>query len=236
MKKNEKGITVLQLLIIGIVIIMILVCWSLIKKNSENENSGNSLTNIAENAKLNAWNGVYTKGNYTITLMRIGIAKIEIIMTKYNNGVTVDSREIELNSDSKLIYDAKEKIELQKTAKGFEFIAPESSSLSEFTGDYEWHEFSKLGWDGIFMNGNYTIVLAEMEDQRLNITITSKLEAWDAEITQFTSNEITYNESLLGAGQSLKIVKSATGIEVEASSDNKDSVLNKITGTFEKAK
>jgi len=236
LKKNEKGITVLQLLIVGIAIITILVCWSLIKKNSESEDSGNTLTSIAENAKLSTWNGVYTKGNYTITLIRTGVAKIEITMTKYNNGVTVDSRQIALNSNLKLVYDEKENIELEKTTNGFKFTAPEKSSLNEFTGDYEWHEFSKLNWDGIYTNGNYTIVLAEIEDKRLNITITSKLEAWDAEITQFTSNEITYNESLLGASQSLKIVKSANGIEVESSSDNKDSVLNKITGTFEKAK
>lgn len=236
LRKNEKGITLLQLLIIGIALIMILVCWSVIKKSSEKENVENNIISIAESAKLNVWNGVYTKGNYTITLIRTGPTQIEITMTKYNNGVTVDSRQIELNSDSKLIYDTKEKIELEKTANGFKFTAPESSSLTEFTGDYEWHEFSKLSWDGIYTNGNYTIVLAEIEEQRLNITITSKLESWDAEITQFTSNEITYNESLLGASQSLKIVKSANGIEVESSSDNKDSVLNKITGIFEKAK
>lgn len=234
MKKNQKGITVLQLLIVGIVIIVILVCWSFIKKGSNN--AGNTLISNEESTKLNVWNGIYTKGNYTITLIRTAPTQIEITMTKYNNGMTVDSKQIELKSDSKLIYDAKQSIELEKTVNGFRFTAPESSSLSEFTGDYEWHEFSKLNWDGVYTNGNYTIVLAEMEEQRLNITISSKLEAWDAEITSFSSNEITYNQSLLGVSQSLKIVKSANGIELESSSDNKDSVLNKINGTFKKTK
>lgn len=234
MKKNQKGITVLQLLIVGIVIIVILVCWSFIKKGSNN--AENTLISNEESTKLNVWNGIYTKGNYTITLIRTAPTQIEITMTKYNNGMTVDSKQIELKSDSKLIYDAKQSIELEKTVNGFRFTAPESSSLSEFTGDYEWHEFSKLNWDGVYTNGNYTIVLAEMEEQRLNITISSKLEAWDAEITSFSSNEITYNQSLLGVSQSLKIVKSANGIELESSSDNKDSVLNKINGTFKKTK
>lgn len=236
MKKNEKGITVLQLAIVAIAIIVILVCWNLIKKNAERENVENNPINAEESAKLNDWNGVYTKDNYTITLIRTGISKIQITMTKYNNSMTVDSRKIELNSDSKLVYDAKQSIEIEKTQHGFKLSTSANSSLKEFAGDYDWQAFSKLNWDGIYTNANYTIVLAQIDEQRLNITINSKIEAWDAEATAYTTNEIIYNESRLGATQNLKIVKSAEGIQIESSSDNKDSVLNKINGTFQKIK
>ncbi len=236
MKKNEKGITVLQLAIVAIAIIVILVCWNLIKKNAERENVENNPINAEESAKLNDWNGVYTKDNYTITLIRTGISKIQITMTKYNNSMTVDSRKIELNSDSKLVYDAKQSIEIEKTQHGFKLSTSANSSLKEFAGDYDWQAFSKLNWDGIYTNANYTIVLAQIDEQRLNITMNSKIEAWDAEATAYTTNEIIYNESRLGATQNLKIVKSAEGIQIESSSDNKDSVLNKINGTFQKIK
>lgn len=236
MKRNDKGITLIKLVAVCAIILATILCWNLIKKSSEKEKVENNAMSAEESAKLNHWNGVYTKGNYTITLVRTAISKIEITMTKYNNGVTVDSRQIELNSDSKLVYDTKENIEIEKTQHGFKFNASENSSFSEFTGDYEWQAFSKLNWDGIYSNGNYTIVLAQIDEQKLNVTINSKLEAWNAEVTSFTSNEITYNESLVGTSQNLKIVKTVEGIQIESTSENKDSILNKINGTFEKAK
>ncbi len=134
------------------------------------------------------------------------------------------------------MYDAKQSIEIEKTQHGFKLSTSANSSLKEFAGDYDWQAFSKLNWDGIYTNANYTIVLAQIDEQRLNITMNSKIEAWDAEATAYTTNEIIYNESRLGATQNLKIVKSAEGIQIESSSDNKDSVLNKINGTFQKIK
>lgn len=223
---------ILHVVIIGAILIAIM---GMIMFTKMKNNDGGSTITQEESAEFNNWNGVYTKGNYTITLTRSGLSKIEVALSKYNNGIEVESKNIEMDSTSKLVYDANEQIEIEKIQSGLKFsVSGESSTLKEFDGNYNLQTFSKIGWDGIYSNQNYTIVLAEIGEKKLNVMISSKLETWDTQANDFTEEQIVYKGTLYGVSQQLQITKSEKGIQIEASSDNKDSVLNKISGIYEK--
>ena len=204
------------------------------------------ITNNPISEDLNIWNGTYTKGKIEIKLCRTGLDTIDIDITKdYSDdsdsefGSRTEGYSITLDSAEKLFYeddfDEKITITISLNNGGIELKASSvdaESLLNEVDGHYAKVEFPSAGWDGVYTNGDWLIVLAEVNSGELYINISSGLQFYLAYFNNYSNEKISFENELFGDTDSISIVRTETGIEMQSSSSGEDSLLNKISGSY----
>lgn len=227
---------------------------------AENREINNNKSDIKENntetdMNLNSWIGTYENGETTIKMYRYGTndINVEIINNTLRNeyfGGNSDndqfSEKIVLKaiSEEKLYsrdewLDTTDIIEIEKISNGIKIKASstdEDSLLNYCDGEYQSKEFEKLGWSGAYTNNENTIIISEIYEDNLCIMVNSKTKNSSMiieNIENYSKDEINY-ESDFPDEEKIKITKTSKEIKVEASSEDKASLANYISGTYTK--
>ncbi len=206
--------------------------------NDINENIPSLLTNL---------NGTYVKDSYIIKLIQTDINKITMSINNSNG----DTKSVIFNSDintntltyNNSLFGITEDITVEKTDLGIKITATsseENNILNKCNGEYEFIEFEKSPLDGIYKNDNTTIILSSVSINELyiNIIYTSSDSNlyWNKTIYEHITDSLEFKEksSFDNTINTLNITTSSDSISVEASSTDKNSILNKISGNFVK--
>ena len=110
------------------------------------------------------------------------------------------------------------------------------SDLASYTGTYKKEEYAS-SWNGIYKssNGGIYIILSETTNKDLFYTIVEDISAVTEHITEYTTDEIQYTGADVSKGQTLNILKTETGIIVQAKAEGDSTDLyNKISGEYTK--
>lgn len=208
----------------------------------------NDADNNLNQDNLNIWNGTYINGKISFKLYRSASDQIELSITKDNSddsgnfSFEISAYSIKLDSAEKLVYEDDffgnaVSITISKTDEGVALQASSSDSesfLNEADGNYVKENSSTAGWDGVYKNGDVLVILAEVAHNELYMTISSGFSEYSTYFSEYTSAKISYENESFGDIDYISIVKTATGIDIQSSSTNTDSLLNTTSGSFTK--
>lgn len=206
------------------------------KIEEENENR------ISEET-INKWVGKYENENVTVDIWRESVDQLFVSIIKLNDGssfdissssfyITVDTETTELIHTSEM-FDETDNVIITYMDNGIKLDASstgEESLLNEIDGEYERKNFEKSGWDGVYINGETTVILSEVFEEELMISIEQGYSSFSNSIDEYTKQKIEHDDF----GDEIFIEKTNKGIRVQAASTEEDDLLNRINGEYVK--
>lgn len=235
--KNNQVIKINLVCAIVMAIFLVLIIVIHINKNNDENVS------IKEEFE---WNGTYINDEYIIRISKISEENVEIIIDKKDkNGDSEESYGIDMNLKSNTqiefkneLFGESEEFNIQKTQKGIKVKAEstyEDSILNECSGEYLKEEFEELGWDGIYKKGDITIVLSEIASDCICMTAEKNFSVERKYCDNYNRNQITYEGYPFGNNkEDIVITKIEKGIKISARSEYKESLINELSGEYDK--
>ena len=248
-KENGSADAIVIILIIFLIIISAIVLMLMHNKRAQNENINVETTveskeqesketkEINEDDELNSWNGTYEDSSgFKIMITRTAEDKYEIaIMNKSKSesfDASIKNKRIEYHStffdttDDVIINRNSDKISITSNS------SDETSLLNKVNNKtFQKKSFKKNGWDGVYVNGEETIVIAETEKDNMRLTVNTVNGLSGIIIDDdYDSNKIDYEGSRVFDEFKIKITKTSKGIMIENSecSDEGD-IFNSIS-------
>jgi len=186
------------------------------------------------------WFGKYTASNGNqVVIYRSSRSRINVDITAKNEDGFVSSYEVggvEVDSAEKIKYEDSmfdEKTTLELELNGDNLLLKASSNekeslLNNVDGTYKKEESQTKGWNGVYSNDKYEIILSENYDDQVIVMIDS---FWERYSDEFDENKIEYEKDFFDDKEIFTIEKTDTGIKVvKSSSTDEESVLNEIEG------
>ena len=127
-------------------------------------------------------------------------------------------------------------ITIEKTSDGI--IVTSSStdkkdSLNLAGGTYTKNKYTSNDWTGTYINGDTTVILNEIDNNRVVTTITKESYVSNFQFDSATNTELNYLD-IVDEG-TIKITKTDTGINIEAQSKRDGDIFNEISGVYKKS-
>lgn len=259
--REKRGITLISVIVIMLAIITaILVTVEVIaiindinkEENKANVGKKESINNIESEEEnetiqddniegINKWVGKYENENTTINIWREDIDQLFVDISRFSEedfsinsssfNVTVDTDTNEITHDGEMYDGSSNSVIITYSEDGINVEASstdEEDLLNSVNGFYSKNEFERSGWDGAYTNGETTIILSEIYEEELNITILQEYSSFSRSIDEYTNQTIEYDEF----GEEIFIEKTENGITVQASSTEKEDLLNIISGEY----
>lgn len=192
---------------------------------------------------FNKWVGVYENENTTINIWRDNIDQLAVRITQMGVGegtkISIGWFSITIEEDTDILTHEGEIFGETNSAvitymdNGINIEASSSDVedvLNKINGDYLRKEFESSGWDGVYTKGGTTIILSEVFEEELMITIEKGYSSFSESIDEYTKQKIDHEEF----GEEIFIEKTENGIKVQASSTDEDGLLNEISGEYVK--
>ena len=236
------------LIIVGIAFIALGV-MSGMPKGTNNPGIYNEQTPSSEELEdidLNVWNGKYTGEFGEITLYRTSDKKLEMLLVVTGEGEGMSAQTLsytfDLNSDNKLVntsdaFGETKSITIERNDAGIAVQASsteKTSMLNKITGSYTKETYTSMQWNGVYTSGDVAITLAEVEGDRVRITINKDFSTYGQEVKNITEDTLIYEDESFGDTEKITIKKSTDGITVEASTTKENGILNGINATYKK--
>lgn len=208
------------------------------EEQEEQQYDAETYANVAD-----SWVGTYTNGSITVKLIRKGPTRLDYIIK--NNMFTVQGI-LDTASENKLTYKGEsfgelDSIKFERIQNGVKLTAVSTDSesvLNKCNGEYTLKKFTKSNWDGIYKNGDKSIIISEINKNELYITMNTA-QTYNYEIAlggsklNYSETEINYERKIADT-EKLKITKTADGIKVVSSSTKSKDLLNSMSGTYYK--
>lgn len=190
---------------------------------------------------IDKWVGKYENENTTINIWREDIDQLFVDISRFSEedfsitsssfNVTVDTDTNEIIHEGEMYDGANNSVIITYSEEGINVEASstdEEDLLNSVNGFYSKNEFERSGWDGAYTNGETTIILSEIYEEELNMTILQEYSSFSRSIDEYTNQTIEYDEF----GEEIFIEKTENGITVQASSTEEDDLLNKMSGDY----
>ena len=190
---------------------------------------------------LNVWNGTYKNGDIKLDLYRSDLDKLTLSISKINGmAVQMSSYDFTLASTDVLteesdFFDDITKWNIVRTETGVKLNVSSTDSeswLNDASGDYNKVFTEDFGWDGVYQNGDTTIILAQ-NGTSVYISINKDYSSIGKSCDECSASQIRCEEEFFGEIEKIIIEKNGTGIKVNAMSNESDSILNSINGVYQ---
>ena len=189
---------------------------------------------------LLSWNGVYNADGKNIVIYMYDDYTINVDMKVRNSMYGFYALNENVTKD-KITYEREEfgeviSITIEKTSNGI--IVTSSStdkkdSLNLAGGTYTKNQYTSNGWTGTYNNGDTTVILNEIDNNRVVTTITKESYVSNFQFDSATNTELNYLD-IVDEG-TIKITKTDTGINIEAQSKRDGDIFNEISGVYKKS-
>ncbi len=220
------------------------------EKDDDKGNNDTQKDNSEVKEGIYKWVGKYeNEDGVTVSIYRDAVNSLCIDISSLNGNqmrgtsfdtyITEDMEEIvyedeETEFEGGEVITYKENIKITYTDEGIELEASsdnDESFLNDINGNYVKQDYRFLGWNGVYVNGEITIVLAESYDDFVRINIDGGY-LYANYTDKYTDKKITFNKESFGDQEKIIIEKTANGIKVEASTTIEDGILNGIDGEY----
>lgn len=193
----------------------------------------------------NIWNGYYTNGSNSdieIYMYRCGEDQMYLGVINNNEEISkysIGSYTFGMGSEDNIVYKDEyigTSIEINRDGDIININASsddEEDLLNFITGEYTKKEYESLNWDGCYKNEDYVIILSEVAENELYITICEDVSESNYKCEEFDEQQIKLEEEFLGDETIINIEKIENGIDVNISI-LEDDELTEIVGEFEK--
>ena len=212
------------------------------KNNDKKDNKKKS-----DNEGIDLWNGTYTNENgIEISIYRNSEDLLTVDFNRYDETETLITKGFDVEYDSKspntIEYEESAfdeyNVKITKNGDKLEVISTSNNDediLKNASGTYDKKEFESLGWDGTYVNDEYTVILAQYDEKKIYATFKTDFSLASEIIEEFDNEKISYHEDLFDEKTDIEITKTDTGLSIESSSSEENNILNKITDMeFEK--
>lgn len=252
----KKNNTVL-FIIVGIIVVAVIaaiVYFAFIKGDDTNDNKTDKPqteeTNKPDetpvnNADLSVWNGVYINNGVSITIYQSAPDVVSIdISTSSTDGNTISSSSIGLdvdaNDETKIVYDDDfleegANIVIERTDNGIMVTASSDESdslLNNINGSYVKETFNEYGWSGTYKNGDISVILSEVAEDYVVCTITKGYSVVSFSFDKITATTLDYEDTW--DNDKVSVTLTEAGIQITATVEDQDSLLNEVNGTYTK--
>ena len=202
--------------------------------NNNNEKPGNEAT-----TNIFSFSGVYKNGDIEITMYASSSTTVSLFGTVGEESIMED---LELKDNNLVLEDEffgeTSSIRVVKTAEGIQLTASSSeaeNALNKITGLYTKSETVNSTWTGIYKNGELEYIIDQYAANELSFSYTNgpTVSGSFGNLDNFNETTITYEGMF---GDKFVITKTATGINVVATSTDTEEDMTAFNGTFEKVK
>ena len=247
-KNNNILFIIFGIIIFGI--IAVIVYFAFIEDNDIDDNKTDTPqtegTNTpVNNTDLSVWNGRYVNDNVSISIYQSANDVVTIdISTSSTDGNTVSgssiSFDVDVNSETEIIYndDFLEDGANIVIERNDNLIIVTSSSneddslLNNINGSYEKEVFTEYGWSGTYKNGDVSIILSEVDEDFIVCTITKGYSVVSFFFDENTETTLDFEDTW--DNDKVNITLTESGIQVTATGENPDSLLNEVNGSYTK--
>lgn len=210
-------------------------------KDGENEGEENEDETIftPDTNPASAWNGVYTSGDNIITIYGFNDGELTALQVSITSGFSNSSFTVEDFDADKIDYndtflDDVTTMTITKNADGTYAVTascsdPESM-LNSINGTYTKKTFKSLGWTGDYKSDEVLVSIIELDEDYVICRITKGYSTLETSFNEVSADEL-YVDSF---GDTLKITKTETGIKVEGTSDDPESLYGQVSGEYTK--
>lgn len=212
------------------------------KEKEDSDSKKNDNKKKKDYKDIDLWNGTYTNENgIEISIYRSSEDMLTVDFNKNENEMlTTKGFDVEYDSKNpntieygELTFD-EYNVKITKNGDKLEVTSTSNDDkdiLKNASGTYNKNEFENNGWDGVYVNDEYAIILAQYDKDKIYATFRAEFSFIGEAIEDFDSKKISYKED----STNIEIEKTDKGISVVSSSSDKKSLLNEISDLeFEK--